>query len=59
MDECEHDLVDGVVFLLELEDVVFELAWVDEEALVVFLEEFVNAVFFFQVNEELKQVGLD
>jgi hypothetical protein len=59
MDECEHDLVDGVVFLLELEDVVFELAWVDEEALVVFLEEFVNAVFFLQVNKELKQVGLD
>ena len=59
MDECEDDLVDGVVFLLELEDVVFELTWVDEEALVVFLEEFVNAVFFFQVNKELKQVGLD
>jgi hypothetical protein len=54
VDECEDDLVDGVVFLLELEDVVFELTWVDEEALVVFLEEFINAVFFLQVNHELK-----
>ena len=59
MDESEHDLVDGVVFLLELKNVVFELTWVNEEAFIVFLEEFVNAVFFFQVNKEFKQVGLD
>jgi hypothetical protein len=54
VDECQHDLVDGIVFLLALDDVVFELAWVNEEALVVFLEEFINAVFFLQVNHEFK-----